>query len=208
MHNGILLRKRLMKILLTRLENAKIRYYKNLKIFISYAPDEKAKKMINKLKQEKNNIDPKILKHNKTGLRKLYHNLALVLHPDKGGDKKDSINLHKATTAYKEYNLGKLVDIAEKTTRNQAKNSTKHNPVKNSTKHNPVKNSPKNNPVKNINKIRDLTMLKPRDFPLYDHNLKKITEKIKYLISSELFAFGLLDKTTQKKIAEDFWSKY
>lgn len=58
--------------------------------------------------------DKELCSLNRSGLRKLYYKLALLLHPDKGGSEADAELLTRAAEAYAKLDLTEMIIIARK----------------------------------------------------------------------------------------------
>jgi hypothetical protein len=112
MNSGLLKRIKLLDTALSILSDTERNMNKYTKEFMSFGTKESVSEFLNGSSTTSENIiDPILLEFNHTGLRRLYHKIALMLHPDKGGNKNDAHILSQATSEYKSYNLAGLIVI-------------------------------------------------------------------------------------------------
>lgn len=134
--------------------------------FLSFASADKISQLLCETKEDDKN-DSVEHSFDRTGLRHLYHKLALLLHPDKGGSKEEMAEIIKK---YIKSDLIGLIVIARRL---------------------------------NV----DLSSIKPRDFPLIQHNLSEITNLIKTLRTSHIWQYSKKLPKDRETYAKSFWSK-
>jgi len=134
--------------------------------FLSFASADKISHLLSETKEDNKN-DSVEHSFDRIGLRHLYHKLALLLHPDKGGSKEE---MAEVTKKYIKSDLIGLIVIARRL---------------------------------NVN----LSSIKPRDFPLIQHNLSEITNLIKTLRTSHIWQYSKKLPKDRETYAKSFWSK-
>ena len=100
MNSGLLKRIKLLDTALSILSDTERNMNKYTKEFMSFGTKESVSEFLNGSSTTSENIiDPILLEFNHTGLRRLYHKIALMLHPDKGGNKNDDDHNFKVAVA-------------------------------------------------------------------------------------------------------------